>query len=107
MNKVTAVIIAITVTSIVWLVAIEEVRYKHLRAMEKDVWQPTIAIINDLNLTLAARDYETLREKLHLFDKRWRDYFPDGDTPLIFKKEILDIAMLKNADKDLDIDVKY
>ena len=96
MNKVATVLIAITVTSIVWLVAIEEVRYKHLRAMEKDVWQPVIVIINDLNATLAVRDYETLREKLHLFDKRWRDYFPDGDTPLIFKKEILDIGMIKD-----------
>ena len=102
MNKVTAVLIAITVTSMVWLVAIEEERYKHLRAIEKDVWQPTLAIVNDLNATLAARDYETLRKKLHLFNKRWRDYFPDGDTPLIFKKEILDIGMLKNSAKDLD-----
>ena len=102
MNKVAAVLIAITVTSIVWLVAIEEVRYKHLRAMEKDVYQPTLAIINDLNATLAARDYETLRKKMHLFNKRWKDYFPDGDMPLIFKKEILDIGMMKNDGKDLD-----
>jgi hypothetical protein len=99
MNKVAAVLVAITVTSIVWLVAIEEVRYKHLKAMEKDVWQPVIVIINDLNLTLAERDYETLGKKMHLFDKRWRDYFPDGDAPLIFKKEILDIGMMKNAGK--------
>lgn len=102
MNKVTAVLIAITVTSIVWLVAIEEARYKHLRAVEKDVWQPTIVIINDLNATLATRDYETLRKKLHLFNKRWKDYFPDGDTPLVFKKEILDIGMMKRSAKDLD-----
>ncbi len=106
MKKVAAVLIAITVTSIVWLVAIEEVRYKHLKAMEKDVWKPTLSIIHDLNSTLAARDYETLRKKLYLFDKRWEEYFPDGDTPLMFKKEILDIDMIKNAGKDLDLDVK-
>ena len=107
MNKVAAVLIAITVTSMVWLVAIEEVKYKKLKEMERIVYQPILVIVGDLNSTLAARDYETLRKKLHLFDKRWRDYFPDGDTPLIFKKEILDIGMMKNAGKKLDLDVKH
>ena len=107
MNKITIVLITITLTSMVWLVAIEEARYKHLRVMEKDVWHPTLAIIHDLNSTLAAHDYETLRKKLHLFDKRWRDYFPNGDTPLIFKKEIIDMGMMKNVGKNLDLDVKY
>lgn len=106
MNKITAVIIAITLTSMVWLVALEEERYRQLRAIEKDVWKPTLAIINDLNLTLASRDYETLIKKLYLFDKRWEDYFPDGDKPLIFYKEILDISMKKNPGKGLDLDIK-
>lgn len=106
MNKITAVIIAITLTSMVWLVALEEERSRQLRAIEKDIWKPTLAIINDLNLTLASRDYETLRKKLHLFDKRWEGYFPDGDKPLIFHKEILDIRTKKNAGKGFDLDVK-
>lgn len=107
MNKITAVLIAITLTSLVWLVALEEERYKHLRAIEKDVWHPTMSIIHDLNSTLADRDYERLRKKLHLFSKRWRDYFPDGDTPLMFKKELLDIGMIKKHGKALDTDIKH
>lgn len=105
MNKVTAVFITIIVTSMVWLVAIQEERYKHIRAMERDVWQPALAILHDLNSTLASRDYVRLEKKLHLFNKRWKEYFPDGVTPLMFKKEILDIGMTKNAGKDLDLDV--
>lgn len=106
MSRLIAALITIIVTSMVWLVAIEEERYKSLRAMERDVWHPTMTIIHDLNSTIAAGDYERLRKKLHLFDKRWRDFFPDGDTPLIFKKEILDIDIMENAGKDLDLDVK-
>ena len=106
MKKVSAVLIAIIVSSMVWLVAIQELKNKQLREIEKDVWQPVIVIINDLNSTLAERDYESLREKLHLLDKRWRDYFPHGDTPLIFKDEILDIGMSNNTAKALDRSVK-
>ncbi|MDT8318024.1 MAG: hypothetical protein RQ824_08555 [bacterium] len=106
MNKITSVLIAITLTSLVWLVAIEEERYKHLRAIEKDVWLPTMTIIRDLNSTLAERDYETLEKKLQLFYKRWRDYFPDGDNPLMFRKEILDIGVTNNPDNGLDLDEK-
>jgi len=106
LNKITAVLIAITLTSLVWLVAIEEVKYKKLKEMEKTVYQPILVIINDLNSTLDARDYETLGKKLHLFDKRWRDYFPDGDKPLIFMNEILDIGMKKNPGNGLGLDVK-
>ena len=107
MNKITAVLIAITLTSLVWLVALEEERYKHLRAIEKDVWHPTMTIIHDLNSTLADRDYEALRMKLKLLGKRWRDYFPDGDTPLMFKKEVLDIGMTNNYGKALETDIKH
>ena len=107
MNKITAVIIAIILTSMVWMVAIEEVKYNKLKDMEKTVYQPILIIINDLNSTLAVRDYEALRKKLHLFGKHWRDYFPDGDTPLVFKKEILDIGRMKNISNGLDPDIKH
>lgn len=106
MNKITAVIIAIILTSMVWLVALEEERYRQLRAIEKDVWHPTMTIIQDLNSTLAAGDYEALGKKLHLFGKRWRDYFPDGDNPLIFKNEILDIGSMEKPEEGLGLDLK-
>jgi len=106
LNKTAAVLIAITLTSLVWLVALEEERYKHLRAIEKDVWHPIMIIIDDLNSTLADRDYKMLRKKMYILDKRWRDYFPDGDTPLMFKNEILDIGVTKNSGKALDRDIK-
>ena len=93
MSKITAVIIAIVLTSLVWLVAIEEVKYNKLKELEKNVYQPVAIIINDLNSTLQARDYERLGQKLQLLGKRWKDYFPDGDTPLVFQKEILDIGI--------------
>ncbi|MDH3974585.1 MAG: hypothetical protein OEV42_09945 [Deltaproteobacteria bacterium] len=92
MKDVIKIIIAIVVTSLLWLVAMQDANYNNLRRNEKEVWIPTLVIINDLKITSNRGEREILDQKLKLFEKNWRSYSQGGDKPLVFYEEIIKIG---------------
>ena len=93
MKNIAVIITSVIITSLIWLVLLQDDRYNRLRSLEKDVWLPMRSIIGDINDTALENDEELLRLKLKLLSKKWDAYVFNGEIPFEFKDEII------NADK--------
>lgn len=91
MKDIIKILITIIVTSLIWLVALQDAKYNYLRKNEKEIWLPTLAIINDLRSASKEGKHEKLDQKLELFEKRWKSYIDGDDNPSEFYKEIIAI----------------
>lgn len=92
MKDIFKILIAIIVTSLLWLVAMQDANNNALRKNEREIWLPTLLIINDLRTVSYEGKNEILNQKLGLFEKKWRSYSQGGEKPLEFYKEIINIG---------------
>jgi len=93
------IIMAVVVTSLLWLVAMQDANYNNLRKSEKEIWIPTLIVISDLRSTSKEGKQKLLDEKIELLEKKWRDYSQGGDNPISFYEEIIAIGKKEERKK--------
>ncbi len=102
MRQIIHIAIAVLVTSLIWLTAIQDAKKQQLDKIEKMVFYPTYHIIVDLKKTSEYGSNELLSNKLSLLERRWESFIIRvGDSPDVFQSEIYEMS-----DGEIDSGVK-
>jgi len=91
------IFLTIIITSLLWLIAMQDANYNNLRKNEKEIWLPMRMIISDLKVASDQGEHDVVNKKIKLLEKKWGSYSEGGHVPRIFYKEIISIG--NNKDK--------